>query len=60
MFLLLSWHQYCNFSFLKISLLRDQPVFVCLSLCSSEEWKKVSKNEREKIGVTVQDDGEFW
>ncbi|XP_068600375.1 calpain-5-like [Brachionichthys hirsutus] len=27
---------------------------------SSEEWKKVSKSEREKIGVTVQDDGEFW
>lgn len=28
--------------------------------CSSEEWKKVSKSEREKLGVTVQDDGEFW
>ncbi|XP_073680972.1 calpain-5 isoform X2 [Garra rufa] len=27
---------------------------------SSEEWKKVSKSEREKLGVTVQDDGEFW
>ncbi|XP_034557645.1 calpain-5-like [Notolabrus celidotus] len=27
---------------------------------SSEEWKKVSKGERENIGVTVQDDGEFW
>uniref|UniRef100_A0A6Q2WR45 Calpain 5a n=1 Tax=Esox lucius TaxID=8010 RepID=A0A6Q2WR45_ESOLU len=27
---------------------------------SSEEWNKVSKTEREKIGVTVQDDGEFW
>ncbi|XP_060903155.1 calpain-5-like [Labrus mixtus] len=26
----------------------------------SEEWKKVSSSEREKIGVTVQDDGEFW
>lgn len=30
------------------------------SFCSSEEWKKVSKSEREKLGVTVQDDGEFW
>ncbi|OWK17723.1 CAPN5, partial [Cervus elaphus hippelaphus] len=33
------------------------------SLCShpsSEEWQKVSKSEREKLGVTVQDDGEFW
>lgn len=30
------------------------------SLCSSEEWQKVSKGEREKMGVTVQDDGEFW
>uniref|UniRef100_A0A8C8T829 Calpain-5 n=1 Tax=Peromyscus maniculatus bairdii TaxID=230844 RepID=A0A8C8T829_PERMB len=27
---------------------------------TSEEWKKVSKSEREKMGVTVQDDGEFW
>ncbi|MEQ2262314.1 Calpain-5 [Xenotaenia resolanae] len=27
---------------------------------SSEEWKKVSKSERERMGVTVQDDGEFW
>ncbi|XP_027971846.1 calpain-5 isoform X1 [Eumetopias jubatus] len=27
---------------------------------TSEEWQKVSKSEREKMGVTVQDDGEFW
>ncbi|XP_063061438.1 calpain-5a isoform X2 [Engraulis encrasicolus] len=27
---------------------------------SSEEWQKVSKSEREKLGVTVEDDGEFW
>uniref|UniRef100_A0AAY4CJ10 Calpain 5 n=1 Tax=Denticeps clupeoides TaxID=299321 RepID=A0AAY4CJ10_9TELE len=27
---------------------------------SSEEWQKVSKSEREKLGVTVADDGEFW
>ncbi|XP_047449447.1 calpain-5a [Mugil cephalus] len=27
---------------------------------SSEEWKKVSKSERERMGVTVEDDGEFW
>ncbi|XP_030042947.1 calpain-5 [Microcaecilia unicolor] len=26
----------------------------------SEEWKKVSRSEREKMGVTVRDDGEFW
>ncbi|XP_041034860.1 calpain-5-like isoform X2 [Carcharodon carcharias] len=26
----------------------------------SEEWNKISKMEREKMGVTVQDDGEFW
>lgn len=35
----------------------SQWVIVCHS---SEEWKKVSKSEREKLGVTVQDDGEFW
>ncbi|XP_043975398.1 calpain-5-like isoform X1 [Gambusia affinis] len=27
---------------------------------SSEEWKRVSKSERERMGLTVQDDGEFW
>ncbi|XP_062861179.1 calpain-5a [Trichomycterus rosablanca] len=27
---------------------------------SSEEWQRVSKGERENLGVTVQDDGEFW
>ncbi|XP_077326682.1 calpain-5-like [Lithobates pipiens] len=26
----------------------------------SEEWKKVSQRERNKMGVTVDDDGEFW
>ncbi|KAM4696787.1 calpain-6 [Rhinophrynus dorsalis] len=26
----------------------------------SEEWKKVSKSEKEKIGLIVRDDGEFW
>ncbi|XP_006008487.1 calpain-5-like isoform X1 [Latimeria chalumnae] len=26
----------------------------------SDEWKNVSRGEREKMGVTVQDDGEFW
>uniref|UniRef100_F6V5B8 Calpain-5 n=1 Tax=Equus caballus TaxID=9796 RepID=F6V5B8_HORSE len=27
---------------------------------TSEEWQQVSKSEREKMGMTVQDDGEFW
>ncbi|XP_062997937.1 calpain-6 isoform X2 [Elgaria multicarinata webbii] len=26
----------------------------------SEEWKKVSKAEREKLGLTIENDGEFW
>ncbi|KAM4748487.1 calpain-5-like [Rhinophrynus dorsalis] len=26
----------------------------------SEEWKRVSRSERGKMGVTVSDDGEFW
>ncbi|KAM4663042.1 calpain-6 [Discoglossus pictus] len=26
----------------------------------SEEWKKVSQSEKEALGLTVQDDGEFW
>nr|XP_057935599.1 calpain-5-like isoform X2 [Doryrhamphus excisus] len=27
---------------------------------SSDEWKQVSKSERDAMGVVVQDDGEFW
>ncbi|XP_029463491.1 calpain-6 isoform X2 [Rhinatrema bivittatum] len=26
----------------------------------SEEWKKVSQSERQSMGLTVADDGEFW
>ncbi|XP_041352428.1 calpain-5-like [Gigantopelta aegis] len=26
----------------------------------SPEWNKISKSDREKIGLTFQDDGEFW
>ncbi|XP_040260997.1 calpain-6 [Bufo bufo] len=26
----------------------------------SEEWKKVSKSEKGKLGLTMQNDGEFW
>ncbi|XP_053318848.1 calpain-5-like [Spea bombifrons] len=26
----------------------------------SEEWKKISRRERVKMGVTLSDDGEFW
>ncbi|XP_043933111.1 calpain-5-like [Protopterus annectens] len=28
--------------------------------CGSNEWKQISKKMREKMGVTVTDDGEFW
>lgn len=27
---------------------------------NSPEWKKVPKNEREKMGLNFDDDGEFW
>ncbi|KAK5617791.1 hypothetical protein CRENBAI_026858 [Crenichthys baileyi] len=27
---------------------------------SSEEWSKVSDTERKQLGITVEDDGEFW
>lgn len=50
--------------FLRLQMF-ERDLFVVVSLvafacCSSEEWNKVSKSEREKLGVTVQDDGEFW
>lgn len=35
-------------------------VMIMYSSHSSEEWQKVSKSEREKMGMTVEDDGEFW
>lgn len=27
---------------------------------SSEEWSKVGDTERGNLGITVEDDGEFW
>uniref|UniRef100_UPI00398F55A0 calpain-5-like n=1 Tax=Pristiophorus japonicus TaxID=55135 RepID=UPI00398F55A0 len=27
---------------------------------NSKEWQKISKNERKKIGVDIEHDGEFW
>lgn len=27
---------------------------------SSEEWSKVGDAERDNLGITVADDGEFW
>ncbi len=27
---------------------------------NSNEWKRVPKNERDKMGLTFDDDGEFW
>lgn len=32
----------------------------CLLYIRSEEWSKISKSDREKIGLTFEDDGEFW
>lgn len=26
----------------------------------SPEWQKISKDERENIGLTFEEDGEFW
>jgi len=26
----------------------------------SDEWRKLSKEEREKMNLTFADDGEFW
>ena len=31
-----------------------------LCTCRSEEWNKVPKKERDKLGLKVEDDGEFW
>lgn len=32
----------------------------CLLVISSEEWSKVGDTERGNLGITVEDDGEFW
>ena len=35
-------------------------IAIVLFLCRSEEWNKVPKKERDKLGLKVEDDGEFW
>ena len=27
---------------------------------SSPEWDKIDKNDRQKVGLTFEEDGEFW
>lgn len=51
---------FLNTNLNMLSLISVLCVCCCFACCSSEEWNKVSKSEREKLGVTVQDDGEFW
>ena len=26
----------------------------------SSEWNKISKSDRDKVGLTIEEDGEFW
>lgn len=40
--------------------LNVQVVKVCQLSFRSPEWQKISKDEREKIGLTFEEDGEFW
>ena len=35
-------------------------VVIGLLLFRSEEWSKVTKKDRTKLGIEVADDGEFW
>lgn len=37
---------------------RSEMIFT--SRCSSEEWQKIGNMERNTLGITVEDDGEFW
>jgi len=31
-----------------------------MMVCRSSEWTKIMKSDRDKIGLTFTDDGEFW
>ena len=35
-------------------------MYVCDFSFRSDEWTKISKKDREKLGIKVEDDGEFW
>ncbi|KAG8144385.1 hypothetical protein E2320_012905, partial [Naja naja] len=52
---LVKGHAYSVTSILKMSVGQK-------NLCSgkSEEWKKVSKSERTRLGLTLENNGEFW
>ncbi|ETE68790.1 Calpain-5, partial [Ophiophagus hannah] len=52
---LVKGHAYSMTSILKMSVGEK-------TLCSgkSEEWKKVSKSERTRLGLTLENNGEFW
>lgn len=35
-------------------------IHTILKTCSSEEWSKVSDSEKKELGITIDDNGEFW
>ena len=35
-------------------------ILSCLLSLRSEEWSKVTSKDREKLGIKVEDDGDFW
>jgi len=44
---------------LCIAMTQCTSVHLCVD-ASSEEWQKIVKSDREKIGLTFDNDGEFW
>lgn len=43
-----------------VKVLCEKTEYCFFSLYSSEEWQKIGNMERKNLGITVQDDGEFW
>lgn len=45
---------------MRLCLLLLLLLLLMLPWCSSEEWAKIGDTERGNLGLTVEDDGEFW
>ena len=53
------WH-FDNCVNIPLYKLFNKNIFCYIFVCRSEEWDSLTSNERNKMGLTFQSDGEFW
>lgn len=55
-----AWSQGCHTSLILAKSSAADCKYSLLRPCRSPEWQRMSRTEREKMGLVVRDVGEFW